>query len=110
MLLNWREDKGQFLTRTILTINAIQWFMYESCRRRLWKDLGTFISSYLTRLYATTAPPTLSTSKMTSLRIQVKRLAVYSTPLLLKTPTWQNPRNCYIITQPFTVNFKDSES
>ena len=100
MLLNWIENKGHH--EKTLNINSSSGLV-RVIEGDLGKSWGSpqFISHSSLRYNRSTNTEYLRND---SLRFRVKQVTVYSTPLLLKTPTWQNPRRFYQSVFECTVN------
>ena len=100
MLLNWREDKGHH--KKTLSINASSGFVrvIQGDYGKTWGKSQFVLHSSL-RYNHTTNTEYLQNN---SLRLQVKQIVVYSIPLPLKTPSWQDPRNVYQSVCEFTLN------
>ena len=100
MLLNWREDKGHH--KAIISILASSGLV-----RVLQGDYGEswghakFISHSSLRYNRSTNTEYLQND---SLRLRVKQVVVYSTPLLFKIPTWQNLHTNYQLVCEYTLN------
>ena len=97
MLLNWREDKGHH-KKTVSINGFVQ--VLEGDYGETWGHFK-FISHSSLRYNRSTNTEYLQND---SLRLRVKQVAVYSTPLLFKTPTWQNPCTNYQLVCEYTLN------
>ena len=100
LLLNWREDKGHF--KKTFSINATSGLVriLEGMMGNGW-GYQQFISQTLLSYDPTNNTEYLQSD---SLRLRVERVAVYSTPLPLKIPSWQDPRNVSQSVCEFTLN------
>ena len=61
------------------------------------------VVSFLILVFSTILTQTLSISKMTAYNLRVVDVAVYSTPLLSKTPSWQDPHTATQSVCDFTL-------
>ena len=87
-LVNWREDKGHY--RKAMSICDLVKVTEGTA------TVGDYIGySHFISHSSLSYNPTNNTEYLynDSLRLRVKQIVVYSTPLLLKTPSWQNPSN-----------------
>ena len=100
MLLNWIENKGHHEKTLDIDASSGLVRVTEGDLGKRW-GYSQFISHSSLRYNRSTNTEYLRND---SLRFRVKQVAVYSTPLLLKTPTWQNPRQVYQSVFECTVN------
>ena len=100
-LPNWREDKGHY-EKTICFNRATNEFCARITETNTGHDIGfdRFISHS-----SLSYNPTINTEYLQDdcLRLRVKTVAFYSTPLLLKTPVWQDPLTVSQSLYEFTV-------
>ena len=100
LLLNWQEDKGHF--KKTFSINATSGLV-RILEGMMGNGLGyhQFISHSSLSYNPATNTEYLRND---SLRLRVEQVAVYSTPLPLVIPCWQNPRNVSQSVCEFTLN------
>ena len=92
-LVNWREDKGHHSkTLSIGVVSGLD--KVTEGTAGMTAGLSQFISHSCLSYNCSTNTEYLHKD---SLHLRVKQVVVYFTPLLLKTPSWQNP--CNVISQ-----------
>ena len=101
MLLNWREDKGHYKKTLSITassglVRVLEGVIGISC----W-GYSQFVSHSSLHYDSTTNTEYLQED---SLRLRVEQIAVYSIPLPLKIPSWQNPCSVTQSVCEFTLN------
>ena len=90
-LLNWRINKGHH--KKTINLNGISHARFGCCARVTAKEINTGFGTLEFTPYSSLAyNPTTNTEYLQDdcLRIRVKTVSVYSTPLRLKTPAWQD--------------------
>ena len=96
-LLNWKEDKQNF--QEVIEFNSAN---------DLVTDRGVKRSPILTKFFSHSSLSYNSTTNTEYLqndcvRLRVSKVILYSTALLNKTPSWQNPHNGYQSLHEFTL-------
>ena len=99
MLLNWREDDRHYKkTISIIASNGLVRVL-KGENGKCWGH-----SQFISHLSLSNNSSAAYYLQNDSLRFRVNQVAVYSTPLLLKTPSWQNPSNVSQSLCEFTLN------
>ena len=96
-LMNWRENKGH----KSVTISSFGLHKVAEGTVGTYFGHGKFITQSSLSYDRTNNTEYLHND---SLRWRVKQVAVYSTPLLLKTPSWQDPHNVSRLVFECTLN------
>ena len=96
-LLNWREDKQNF--QEVIGFNSANNLVTKKGTRRspIYK---IFIPHSSLSYDSTTNTEYLQND---CVRLRVSKVILYSTALLIKTPSWQNPHNGYQSLHEFTL-------
>ena len=95
-LLNWREDNQNY--QEIIEFNSASNLVSKKGKRSLISSLFSLHSSL--SYNSTTNTEYLQND---CVRLRVNKVVVYSTALLSKTPSWQNPHNGYQSLYKFTL-------